>query len=239
MSEWWTYTLSDFLLFSPRTYYRLLELYNLAIWPAQLVWLGLGIHSAVLLQRGGQRPARTVAAILAGAWLWVAVAFHLQRFATINWAAVYYAAAFVVQAALLVWLGVIRGELAVHAAKRGLERAGFALFLFALFVYPLIGRGLDRPWTQVEVFGVAPDPTVAATLGFVLLASARARWVLLLVPILWCAVGGATLWAMKSPTALVLPLAALLVVLLALAKTVFTTRTGSLSEPARKADQAT
>jgi hypothetical protein len=138
MSEWWTYTLSDFLLFSPRTYYRLLELYNLAIWPAQLVWLGLGIRSAVLLQRGGQRPARTVAAILAGAWLWVAVAFHLQRFATINWAAVYYAAAFVVQAALLVWLGVIRGELAVQAAKRGLERAGFALFLFALFVYPLI-----------------------------------------------------------------------------------------------------
>ena len=33
MSEWWTYSLSDFLLFSPRTYYRLFELYNLAVWP--------------------------------------------------------------------------------------------------------------------------------------------------------------------------------------------------------------
>jgi hypothetical protein len=31
MSEWWTYSLWDFLLFSPRTYYRLFELYNLAI----------------------------------------------------------------------------------------------------------------------------------------------------------------------------------------------------------------
>ena len=28
MSEWWTYRLSNFLLFSPRTYYRLFELYN-------------------------------------------------------------------------------------------------------------------------------------------------------------------------------------------------------------------
>ena len=37
MSEWWTYSLSDFLLFSPRTYYRLFELYNVAIWPLQLV----------------------------------------------------------------------------------------------------------------------------------------------------------------------------------------------------------
>jgi hypothetical protein len=30
MSEWWTYTLSDFLLFSPRVYYRLFELHNRA-----------------------------------------------------------------------------------------------------------------------------------------------------------------------------------------------------------------
>ena len=42
MSEWWTYHLSDFLLFSPRTYYRLFELYNAAIWPAQIVALGAG-----------------------------------------------------------------------------------------------------------------------------------------------------------------------------------------------------
>ena len=54
MAEWWTYTLSDFLLFSPRTYRRLFELYNADIWPAQLVALALGaaIFTAVL------RPAR-------------------------------------------------------------------------------------------------------------------------------------------------------------------------------------
>ena len=33
MSEWWTYRPSDFLLFAPRTYYRLFELYNAEIWP--------------------------------------------------------------------------------------------------------------------------------------------------------------------------------------------------------------
>ena len=43
MSEWWTYSLSDFLMFSPRTYYRLFELYNAAIWPAQLVAIALGV----------------------------------------------------------------------------------------------------------------------------------------------------------------------------------------------------
>ena len=48
MSEWWTYTLSDFLLFSPRTYYRLFEIYNAAIWPAQIVALGLGLAMPAL-----------------------------------------------------------------------------------------------------------------------------------------------------------------------------------------------
>ena len=49
MSEWWTYTLSDFLLFSPRTYYRLFELYNAEIWPAQIVALTLGVVLVGLL----------------------------------------------------------------------------------------------------------------------------------------------------------------------------------------------
>ena len=43
MSEWWTYRLSNFLLFSPRTYDRLFELYNAAIWPAQAAAFLVGL----------------------------------------------------------------------------------------------------------------------------------------------------------------------------------------------------
>ena len=49
MPEWWTYSLSDFLLFSPRTYYRLIERHNLAVWPAQLLAFVLGLAIAFLL----------------------------------------------------------------------------------------------------------------------------------------------------------------------------------------------
>src|SRR5215467_6334248 len=51
MSEWWTYRLSNFLLFSPRTYYRLLELYNAAIWPAQVAAFLVGLAILVFLVR--------------------------------------------------------------------------------------------------------------------------------------------------------------------------------------------
>ena len=51
MDEWWTYRLSDFLLFSPHTYYRLFELYNIDVWPLQILALSLGIAVIVLIKR--------------------------------------------------------------------------------------------------------------------------------------------------------------------------------------------
>jgi hypothetical protein len=63
--------------------------------------------------------------------------------------------------------------------------------------------------TQVEVFGVAPDPTAIATLG-VLVAARRPHCLLLVVPLIWCAISAATLRAMQSPDAMVVPVAAAL-----------------------------
>lgn len=210
MSEWWTYGLSDLLLFSPSTYYRLLERYNLAVWPAQPIFLALGLALPFLLRRG-----RMAAAILAAAWLWVAWKFHLRHYAGINWAADYFAAAFFVEAALLVWVGVIRKELRPRLPGHGIELAAIGIYLLALLAWPAIAPVEGRPWPQAEVFGAAPDPTAVATLAIALLGSPPARWLLLPIPLLWCAVGGATLWAMQAPHAFALPLAAALTLVLA------------------------
>ena len=95
-------------------------------------------------------------------------------------------------------------------------RAGLSIFVFALVLQPLVGLLLGRPWTQVEVFGIAPDPTVIATMGLLLVASGRAAWELLAIPLSWCAISGATLWAMSSFDAAVPILVASLVLLLAI-----------------------
>src|SRR5438477_416793 len=114
MSEWWTYSLSDFLLFSPRTYYRLFELYNAAIWPEQIAAVGLGIVLLALL-----------------------------------------------------------------------------------------------------------------------LAAARTRWELLVIPLIWCAISGATLWTMEAPDAWVMPAAAALALLLAGYKILLHRRRAVLASGAR------
>jgi hypothetical protein len=123
MSEWWTYRLASFLLFSPKTYYRLIELYNLAIWPAQLAGAAIGLAIiALLISRRGHRD-RIIAGLLGVCWLWVAWAFLYQRYAQINWVAPWFAAAFAFEAMLLVGLGAFAGRI-VFSPPRG---SGFCI----------------------------------------------------------------------------------------------------------------
>ena len=216
MSEWWSYRPSDFLLFSARTYQRLFELYNAEVWPVQFAALAIGVALLFVALRGGARSARTACLLLALCWLWVAWAFHLQRYAAINWAATWFAAAFAVQALLLGWAAFGAGD----GAAPGRRHTGLALLLFALVVHPLLGILHGRPWTQAEVFALAPDPTVLGTLGVLLVLPPRQlpAWLLWPIPLSWCVVSGATLATMNAPDALVLPAAALLAVAVAPAR---------------------
>jgi hypothetical protein len=215
MSEWWTYRLSDFLSFAPQTYYRLFELYNAAIWPGQIVALLAGVAILALLRRAGPQPGRLVAGILAVCWLWIAIAFHANRYASINFPAIYFAWGFGVEAALLICVGVVRGRLAFGPSGGRSGRVGLWIFLFALLLQPVIGLLLGRSWRQVELFGLAPDPTAVATLGILLRGEGRTRWKPMIVPVLWCAITGATLWTMRAPDFWIAPAAALLAVVLA------------------------
>ena len=206
MSEWWTYSLSSFLLFSARTYYRLFELYNADVWPLQIVALALGLAILVLIWRAPRgadapspRSSSRAGCSSPGRTCWSATT-------RINFAARYFAIGFALQAALLAWTGVIRDRLRFDV-RDVTARIGLALIVYALAIHPLIAPLTGRPWTQAEIFGLAPDPTAIATLG-VLLAADRPRWHLLVLPLLWCAISGLTLWTMEQPEAPVVPVLA-------------------------------
>ncbi len=221
MSEWWTYTLSDLLMFSARTYYRLFELHNLAIWPGQLIVAAAGLAILVCAARAGATAARIASGLLAACWLWVAWAFLAQRYAQVNWAADYFAVGFAIQAVLLLWYGVVRGQLSLTPIRSRIDRAGFGLLLFAVACYPLLALASGRAWRQMEIFGMAPDPTAIATLGLLLLVARPRRTLLLmlgLIPLLWCAISGATLWTLQAADAWVLPLLSMLALVLLVAR---------------------
>jgi hypothetical protein len=195
MSEWWTYTLSDFLLFSPRTYYRTLELYNLAIWPAQIAGVAIGLSVVALLATGKGSNGRVIAGLLALCWLFIAWAFHYERYAQINWAAPWFAAAFALQGVLFAGVGVIAGQMGLEPTAGRASRVATAIVTLVVAVYPFLAPLTGRPWTTVETFGVAPDPTAIATIATLALVRGRIKGMLLVVPVLWCAVAALTLVA--------------------------------------------
>ena len=217
MSEWWTYSLSDLILFSRAAYFRLFELYNAAIWPAQIAVFALGVAILERSLRGGAGTGRGrgIAALLAAAWLWVAIAFHAARYATLNTAAPVFAWIFAIEAALLLGIGVVRGRLLLGRPETAWEWCGFVLFVFALAVHPfaavLCGRGLRA----AEIFGLAPDPTAVGTLGLLLMSKSRPRWPLMIVPTIWCVATGAILSVLKTPDFWIAPLAAAIAVVAA------------------------
>lgn len=213
MSEWWTYHLGDLLMFSPQTYFRLFELYNTELWPVHIIAVSIGIVIVYLWQRGSLASSRWISAMLAACWLWVAWAFLWQRYAQINLAAHYFAWAFLAEALLLLWFGLIRNKLLIEPSCGLRQRIGMGIFLFALFVLPVLGILFGRGWRQAEIFGMAPDPTALATLGLLLLAGSRAFWALGIIPLLWCLVSGATLWVMDSNEFFIVTIPALLYVI--------------------------
>lgn len=93
--------------------------------------------------------------------------------------------------------------------------------MFAVALQPLIGPLVGRPWSQVEIFAIAPDPTVVATLGVLIHISGWKRWLLLPIPLLWCLVSGATAWVMQSADAALMPLAAALAIAVVIGSVAF------------------
>ncbi len=216
MSEWLSYSLEDFLLFSPRVYWRLFELHNRSVWPAQGAAILFGVAILAFLLRPRPWSDWLVAAGLGSAWTWVAWSFLWLRYATINWAIAYIAPVFVLEAVLLVLVKGMADRHLFTIDRSVAAGIGLALYFYALVLHPLVPLIDGRSLRSAEIFAIAPDPTAIATLGLLTLASRPASVLLGIIPAAWCLASWATLHTMGSSLAII-PLAAVGLAVLALA----------------------
>lgn len=207
IEDWGSYTLDRFIPFLAESYFRLFERQNAALWPLPLLLALLGLAVVVLARRASGRPAALI--LLAAVFATVAVAFHFRLYAELTPVGHVFGWAFLVQAGLLLAFG-LRGHADPQppgspplAFKSWIGRA---LAFLGVAVYPWLAPWTGRGWRGAELFGTAPDPTVCVALGAILMA-ARPRWLwaLLPIPLLWCAVNGATLHVLEAPLALIMP----------------------------------
>lgn len=231
MSEWWTYRLEDFLLFSEAVYWRQFELHNAALWPLQIPALLGGMAIITLLLLKLLRPestlapwrSRFLAMLLLGAWTLSGIGFVGGRYADINFAVADFTPLFVAQGLLLAILGWFggRSERSAVPSWRGWagEWIGIGLVFYGVVLHPFWALATGRTVLGAEVAGLTPDPTAVITLGVLVTGALGGtpvvRWLGCVVPILWLGVSAMTLFAMGAIEA-VAPALAILLTLTAL-----------------------
>ncbi|MEQ9815475.1 MAG: DUF6064 family protein [Azospirillaceae bacterium] len=192
--------------------------YNAAIWPLQiLAYLG-GLVALLLLRNPSRHADAVILSILAAMWLVNGVAYHLGHFTAINPAAWLFGTLFMLQAALVGAARWLWPSLAIFTQKpRWVRLVAAILIAYALVLYPAIGHLAGHRYPAVPLFDVAPCPTTIFTIGVLLLGRWQTvRW-LLIVPVLWSAIGGSAAVLLDVPQDYMLIASGLIVIAHALA----------------------
>lgn len=176
-----TFTLDQFL--------EMMTRYNLTFWPLQVAAYGLGIIIVLLAVRAPRYSGKIISAILVLFWLWAGLVFNLGYFIDLYFMALSFAVLFVIEAGVLIYFGVIRGNLSFKIKADASGAAGALLVLYSLAGYPAIEYLLGRGYPELLPVGLAPCPTVVFTLGIFLWSSKKPKWYVLTVPVLYALTG--------------------------------------------------
>jgi len=131
--------------------------------------------------------------------------YYWGLYANLNWAAWWIGGLFALQGAALLVVAVAAGQ-TMRPAR--VTWPGLAIAALGVAAYPFAGPFSGGAWAGVEVFGVAPVPTVVVALG--LLAGCRQGWPLLVLPVAWSLlVAAPTAWVLDDPDGFAAPAASL------------------------------
>lgn len=198
------------LPFTHQQFIFVFTLYNGAIWPLQPLVHVAGIVMLLWLMRPSRACDRASVALLAAMWIWTGVVYQIGFFSRINALALAFGALFALEGVLLLE-AALRGRLAFGSTKGWRRTAGWALLVYTLLIYPLLGLVSGRNYFDLPAFGVTPCPVTLTTIGVLLLATPPLPRRLYVIPAAWTLVGGsaALLLGMPQDWALLLAFAVL------------------------------
>jgi hypothetical protein len=176
------------LPFDAHQFFAVFARYNIAVWPAQVVLTLAALVAIILALRPRPGSDRMIGAILGGLWLWMGGVYHLVFFRAINPAATAFGALFALEGVLLLAIATWRGRLRFAWTRTLPGIVGAALIAYALVVYPIMAYALGHRLPATPTFGL-PCPRAILTLGLLAWAVPPRPWGVLVIPLLWSAVG--------------------------------------------------
>lgn len=183
--------------FTEQQFMGVFAAYNTAVWPLQLALVAVAVGLIVATCFPHTPWLRRAAAIvLAVLWAWSGIVYHALHFAPVNPTARLFGAAFVLQALLYAYYGGVRGRTWFGGRQAGwLWAAGWTLVIYALAVYPLLGVLLGHHYPHRPTFGL-PCPLTLFSIGLAALSRPRHPRAVLVIPVLWAALGSTAAFTM-------------------------------------------
>lgn len=186
------------LPFSVEQFYSVFREYNTTLWPAQVLLVGLALVTIALVLVPRRWSGVAVSSILAFLWAWLALAYHLAFFTSINPLAYVFSAVSLAGAVVFFWQGVVRRKLDFRWTASVRSGVGLVLIVFALIVYPAWSIAVGHSYPSLPTFGV-PCPTTIFTIGLLAFLVRPYPRSPLVVPILWSFVGAQAVFLLGVP----------------------------------------
>lgn len=186
------------LPFSIEQFFGVFHNYNTAVWPAQVFLLLLALMAIALVLVRRSWSGLAISAILAFLWIWLGLVYHLAFFSAINPVAYVFAGVSVAGGFVFFWQGVVRRRLDFQWNPGARSYTGLVFIVFALIVYPAWSVFAGHGYPAFPTFGL-PCPTTIFTIGLLALTVAPYPRSPLMVPVLWCFVGGQAAFLLDVP----------------------------------------
>lgn len=174
--------------FTTEQFLEVLRNYNTSVFPIQIVMFVIAGIAVYLLFTRNIKKEKAISGILTFYWLWMAIAYHLVFFTTINPAAYIFSALFFMQGIILFYYGIIKNSFHFEFKKSSTDYAGIFLITFGVILYPVIGLlGGHEPNIQ-PMMGL-PCPTTIFTFGILLLNKTKIHFIKIIIPVIWSIIG--------------------------------------------------
>lgn len=165
-------------------FFNVVKVYNLTIWPMQVVAYILGVLALILAIKKTKYSSRIISAILVFFWLWVGFIFSRIYFIKVFNMAGIYVVLLIIQGIILLIFGVFRPNISFRFKPNVYSIIGIFFIIYAMICYPAIEYILGRGYPKILPFGLVPCPTIIFTFGLFLWTDKKLPKFILIIPLI-------------------------------------------------------
>jgi hypothetical protein len=174
--------------FTQEQFLTIFTQYNLAVFPLQIIFIILGIVALWFVVKKSPISDRIILLILIFFWFWMGIVYHILFFSSINPLAYAFGVLFIIEACLLIYLGIIKKQVEFSLTKDRYTLIGLIFIVYAMIIYPVIGMVAGHGYPRLPTFGL-PCPTTIFTFGLFLMSDKKFPLPLLVIPLIWSMIG--------------------------------------------------